>query len=267
MTIYLLYVLVGALSGILAGLLGVGGGVIIVPALVYLFARQQFPVAHIQHMAVGTSLACILFTSLSSIRAHHGRKNVDWAIIRRMAPAVVAGAFVGCWLASQISTRALQWFFVVFLYALVVQMFMKTRGHAGQHPRAIPAAALVSAGSVIGGVSSLVGVGGGSMVIPFLTWHQVGMRIAIGTSAAVGFVIALSGAAGNILFGKSSGTLHGASLGFIYLPALAGVALTSVLTAPLGARLAHHLPVPILRRFFAVLLFVIATQMLIGLLA
>ena len=264
MTIWLMYCLLGSVVGVLAGLLGVGGGIIIVPVLAVLFAKQQFVASHIQHMVVGTSLASIVFTSIASMRAHHERECVDWGIVKRMAPAIVVGTFAGSWLTSQVSTRFLQWLFGVFLYVVVAQMFMKAEVKHS-HRQSKHTVAMTVAGGLIGGVSSMVGIGGGSMVVPFLSWCNVAMRTAIGTSSAIGFFIALSGTVGSIIFGRAETALPKYSLGYVYLPALAGIAIFSMLTAPVGARLAHKLPVPMLKRGFALLLFALGTKLLLNL--
>ena len=264
MIMWLMYCALGAVTGVLAGLLGIGGGVIIVPALGVLFAHQQFAPDQIQHMVVGTSLASILFTSISSMKAHHERENVDWSIVRRMAPAIVIGTLSGAWLASQVSTRFLQWLFVIFLYTLAAQMLMKESVRPA-HTRSKHTVAMTLVGGLIGGLASMVGIGGGSMVVPFLSWCNVAMRTAIGTSSAIGLFIALAGTVGSIIFAKSDAALPGLSLGYVHLPALVGIAVFSMLTAPLGAKLAHRLPVPILKKGFALLLFVIGTKLLLNL--
>lgn len=263
MTFWLLYLALGAFAGVLAGLLGVGGGLIIVPVLTFIFTAQHMPAPFILHLALGTSLASIIFTSISSLRAHNGRGAVDWQVFSRVTPGILIGTFAGSWVAAQLSTRMLKGFFVVFLYYVAVQMLldMKPKAH-----RQLPGASgMFGAGGIIGGISSLVGIGGGSMSVPFLLWCNVSLRNAIGTSAAMGLPIAVAGAAGYLVNGLGASSLPPYSLGFIYLPALFGIAVVSILTAPLGARLAHSLPVPLLKKFFAVLLFGMATKMLLGL--
>jgi uncharacterized membrane protein YfcA len=263
MTFWLWYCGVGAGAGVLAGLMGVGGGVVIVPALVVLFRMQQFPEGHIQHLAVGTSLACILFTSLSSLRAHHHRGAVDWRIVRRISPGIVIGTLAGSVVASQVSTRVLQGIFVIFLYYVIIQMLVKMKVRPS---RELPGGGGIAlAGGVIGGISSLVGIGGGTMTVPFLVWCTTTMHTAIGTSAAVGFPIALAGTVGNIATGHGVPNLPPFSLGYVHLPSLAGIAFASSLTAPLGARITHSLPVPTLRKGFALFLLVVNTRLLIGL--
>lgn len=262
MTVWLMYLALGTFAGVLAGLLGVGGGIIIVPVLTFIFTAQQIPEAHILHLALGTSLASIMFTSISSLRAHHGRGAVDWTVVRRISAGIVVGTFAGSWVAAQLSTQFLKGFFVVFLYYVATQMLLniKPKPH-----RQLPGLAGMSGmGGLIGGISSLVGIGGGTMTVPFLIWCNVALHRAIGTSAAVGFPIALAGAAGYLVNGWSA-TLPEYSLGFIYLPALVGVSAASIVTAPFGAKLAHSLPIDLLKKIFALLLFVMGTRMLLTL--
>ena len=262
MAAWLLYLGLGAFAGVLAGLLGVGGGLVIVPILTFIFTAQQLPAEHILHLALGTSLASIMFTSISSLRAHHLRGAVDWFVVRRITPGIMAGTFFGSWVAAQLSTGILKGFFVVFLYFVAVQMLLDIRPHS--HRQLPGPTAMFGIGGLIGGVSSLVGIGGGSMSVPFLIWCNIALRNAIGTSAAIGFPIALAGAAGYVINGLAV-TLPTHTLGFVYLPALIGVSLASVLTAPFGARLAHSLPISGLKKIFALLLVVMGTKMLIGL--
>lgn len=247
----------------LAGLLGVGGGLIIVPVLAFVFAAQHFPEAYILHMALGTSLASIAFTSISSLRAHHAHAAVDWPIVRRITPGIVAGTLLGSVLAAWLSTVFLKVFFVAFLFYAGTQMLLNIRPKAA---RQLPQlTGMFVAGSIIGAVSSLVGIGGGTLSVPFMTWCNVALHRAIGTSAAIGFPIAVAGAFGYAANGYGLAGLPANSFGFIYLPALLGVAIASVLTAPFGARLAHRLPVPKLKRIFAMLLYVLAFRMLASL--
>lgn len=260
----LLYLALGGAAGVLAGLLGVGGGVVIVPALSALFAWQHLPDAVNLHLALGTSLASIAFTSVASVRAHHERGAVDWRVFRRVTPGILLGTTLGSWTASRLSGRLLAALFVVFLFYVALQMLLDVRPRP---TRRLPGAGgMLGAGSVIGGVSSLVGIGGGSMSVPFLVWCNVSVRDAIGTSAAIGLPIAVAGAAGYVANGLAVEALPPHSLGFVYLPALLGVALASTLAAPLGARLAHALPVPVLKRLFALLLAAVGTKMLTSLL-
>ena len=259
MTAWLMYASLGAFAGILAGLLGVGGGLIIVPVLTFIFTAQHLPDVHILHLALGTSLASIMFTSISSLRAHNQRGAVDWMVVRRISLGIMAGTFGGSWIAAQLSTRFLKAFFIVFLYYVATQMLLniKPKPH-----RQLPGlTAMFGVGGVIGGVSSLVGIGGGSLSVPFLTWCNVAIHRAIGTSAAIGFPIAVAGAVGYVVNGLSA-QLPPFSLGFVYLPALAGISTASIVTAPIGAKLAHSLPVDKLKKIFALLLIVMGTKLL-----
>ncbi|GAW65996.1 membrane protein [Geoanaerobacter pelophilus] len=262
MTFWLLYVALGAFAGVLAGLLGVGGGLVIVPVLTFIFTAQHMPDAHILHLALGTSLASIMFTSVSSLRAHHRRGAVEWTVVRRISAGILVGTFAGSWVASQLSTRFLKGFFVVFLYYVALQMLLNIKPKP--HRQLPELAAMSGVGGVIGGVSSLVGIGGGTMTVPFLVWCNVAIQRAIGTSSAVGFPIALAGAAGYLVNGLSA-ELPQYSLGFVYLPALAGISATSMMTAPFGAKLAHTLPIDLLKKIFALLLVVMGTKMLLSL--
>ncbi|WP_306535925.1 sulfite exporter TauE/SafE family protein [Geobacter sp.] len=260
----LAYLALGAFAGVLAGLLGVGGGLVIVPILTFLFSAQGLPAPYIAHLALGTSLATIIFTSVSSLRAHHGRGAVDWQVVRRISAGIVAGTLAGSWVAAQLSTRSLKVFFVIFLYYVALQMLLNIRPKPS---RQLPGTGgMLGVGGIIGGVSSLVGIGGGSLSVPFMAWCNIPMHTAIGTSAAIGFPIALAGAVGYVANGLTVATLPPWSLGFVYLPALAGIALASVITAPFGARLAHSLPVAGLKKTFAFLLMVMGTKLLAGLL-
>ena len=264
MEFWLLYLATGVFAGFLAGLLGVGGGLVIVPVLVFIFTAQHFPPEQVMHIALGTSLASIMFTSVSSLRAHHAHGAVNWAVVRGITPGIIAGTLGGTVVAAQLSTAFLKVFFVVFLYYVATQMVLNIKP---KPTRELPGrAGMFGVGSVIGAVSSLVGIGGGTLSVPFMTWCNVKLHQAIGTSAAIGFPIAAAGAAGYIANGWMRDALPAYSLGFVYLPALAGLVAASVLTAPFGARLAHRLPVVRLKQVFALLLYALGTRMLFSLL-
>lgn len=262
MTVWFMYIALGAFAGVLAGLLGVGGGLIIVPMLIFIFTAQGLPEGQILHLALGTSLASIMFTSISSLRAHHLRGAVDWLVVRRISFGIVVGTFGGSWVAAQLSSRVLKISFVIFIFYVALQMLLNIKPKP--HRQLPGGTAMFGVGGLIGAVSSLVGIGGGSMSVPFLLWCNVAMHRAIGTSAAIGFPIALAGAAGYVVNGLSA-TLPPYSLGFVYLPALLGVAAASIVTAPLGARLAHSLPVGGLKKIFALLLVGMGVKMLLSL--
>lgn len=259
-----LYLCIGALAGVLAGLLGIGGGLVIVPMLTFVFTSQG--VAHdvILHMALGTSLASILFTSVSSMRSHHKHQAVVWQVVYRITPGILVGTFLGTWIAAMLSTNFLKGFFGVFLYYVATQMLM---GIKPKSTREIPGTAgIFTAGNIIGIFSSLVGIGGGTLSVPFLVWCNTKIHKAIGTSAAIGFPIAIAGTLGYIINGLGVEHLPAMSIGFINLVALAGIVAASVLTAPVGVKLAHSLPIDKLKKIFALLLYVVGTRMLISIL-
>lgn len=255
---------VGLIAGILAGLLGVGGGLVIVPMLIFCFTSQNINSEVIMHIALGTSLASIIFTSISSFLAHHKRGAVDWSIVKKITPGILIGTFFGTMVASQLSTDFLKSFFCVFLYAVATQMIINKKPKASKE---IPGrVGLFGVGSVIGIASSLVGIGGGSLSVPFMLRCNIAAHRAIGTSAAIGLPIAIAGAFGYIVNNLHAAGLPPYSLGYVYLPALAFIVLFSVLTAPLGAKLAHALPVNKLKQIFALFLYAVATKMAWGLL-
>lgn len=262
--IIVMYLAVGLIAGVLAGLLGVGGGVVIVPMLVFCFTKQGINPEQIMHMALGTSLASIIFTSISSFMSHHRRGAVEWSIVKRIVPGILVGTFGGTFIASRLSTGFLKGFFCIFLYTVATQMLLNKKPKASRNLPATPG--MFGVGSVVGVVSALVGIGGGSLSVPFMLWCNVTAHRAIGTSAAIGFPIAIAGAVGYIVNNLHSVGLPPYSLGFVYLPALVGIVVSSVFTAPLGVKLAHSLPVDKLKRIFAVFLYVVATKMVWSLL-
>lgn len=260
--ILLTYLLVGAFAGVIAGLLGVGGGLIIVPVLALLFQRWGFADGVVMHLAIGTSLATIVLTAISSMRAHHRRGAVDWPVFRRLTPGVVAGALAGAVIADFMPTHALRLFFGVFELAVAVQIGFQLM--AAPHRRLPGKAGMTTAGAVIGAVSSVVGIGGGTLTVPFLAWCNVALRNAVATSSAVGLPIALAGAVGFVATGWKTPDLPAWTTGYLYWPAFVGIGVASLMFAPVGAWLAHTLPVAILRRFFAVFLAVLGVRMLLG---
>lgn len=263
--IALMYLAVGLIAGLLAGLLGVGGGLIIVPMLVFCFIKQGVAPEVLMHLALGTSLASIIFTSISSALSHHRRGAVAWDIVRRIVFGILIGTFLGTMVASRLSTGFLQAFFCLFLYAVATQMILNKKPKAS---REMPGnVGMFGVGNVIGVASALVGIGGGTLSVPFMIWCNVAAHRAIGTSAAIGFPIAVAGALGYIVNNLQATGLPAYSLGYVYLPALLFIVCFSVLTAPLGARLAHALPVDKLKRIFALFLYVVATRMAWGLFA
>ena len=257
---FLLYAGAGAAAGVLAGLLGVGGGIVIVPVLSMLFAWQGVSGQYLMQMALGTSLASIMFTSISSMRAHNKHGAVRWPVVKAIAPGIIVGTLGGSWLASMLSSSFLRGFFLCFLYYVSFQMFLNIKPKPSREIPGTPG--MLGTGGFIGFISALVGIGGGTMSVPFMAWCNIPMHQAVGTSAAIGFPIALAGTVGYIFGGMGKAGLPEYSLGFIYLPALICLVVFSMLTAPTGARIAHKLPVAKLKRVFALFLFLMATRML-----
>ena len=259
---FAVYLLLGAFVGVVAGLLGVGGGLIIVPVLILLFQQYGFSAGIITHLAVGTSLATIMLTSISSVRAHHAHGAVQWPVFLQLTPGIVIGTLAGALLASVISSASLKTFFGFFELAVALQMALELRPSAARSLPRLPGMSL--AGSVIGAVSALVGIGGGTLTVPFLVWCNISMQKAVATSSACGLPIAVAGAVGFVLTGWQNPQLPAGSTGFVYWPAFFGIILTSMLTAPLGARLAHRLPSRTLKKVFAVFLAILGLRMLLA---
>ena len=256
------YLGIGALVGFAAGLLGIGGGVVMVPLLVLVFSGHGLPSEHVLHLALGTAIAAMVFTSIASMRAHHAHGAVDWSIARAMSPGMLVGSFGAALLAGVIPTRPLAVVFTAFVFYAATSILLDLKPST---TRELPGpAGIFAAGAIIGAISSLLAAGGAFMTIPFLTWCRVPLRRAIGTAAANGLPIALAGTAGYVLHGLRVPGLPTPNLGYVYLPALALVVTTSMLAAPLGARVAHRLPVKQLRVVFALLLYVFALRMLVG---
>ncbi len=261
---WLIYPLLGMFAGFVAGLFGVGGGLTIVPLLFMIFTAQHFPVEHVMHLSLGTAMATIIFTSISSMRAHHSHGAVRWDIVKSLAPGLVIGTLGGSFIATWVPTRPLAMIFTAIVYYASLQMMLdfKPKPH-----RALPGGTgMAAAGGTIGVISSLVAAGGGFLSIPFMVFCNVVIHQAIGTSAALGFPIAVAGTVGYIASGLKTSGLPEFSFGFIYLPAFIGIVAMSMLIAPLGAKTAHKLPVKQLKRAFGGMLALLATKMLHGLL-
>jgi uncharacterized membrane protein YfcA len=248
-------------TGFLAGLLGIGGGMIMVPFLtLILSARGVAPDLTIK-MAIATSMATIIFTSVSSVRAHHRRGAVRWDVVKRLAPGIVIGSLVSSLgVFALLKGNVLAIVFALFVGFSATQMFLDKKP---KPTRQLPGpAGTVAAGGVIGFVSGLVGAGGGFISVPFMAWCNIAIHSAVATSAALGFPIAVANVAGYVASGLRVENLPPASFGYIWLPGLVLIALFSVFTAPLGARAAHALPVARLKRVFASLLYLLAIYML-----
>lgn len=257
---FILYLVFGAIVGIFAGLLGVGGGTVLVPILDFTLDMANIATSVAHHMALATSMASIIFTSVSSARSHNKRGTVLWNIVKIMTPGIIAGTFLGSFVVSEIPTRPLKLIFAGFLFYVAAQMIMDFKPKAS---RQLPGkTGMFIASLIIGVISSFIGIGGGSLIIPFLVMCNVPMINVIGVSAALGFPIALAGTIGFIVNGIGVPDLPPWSLGFVYLPALAGLVIASMLTAPIGVRLSHSLPVKTLKRFFGCVLGAIAIKMM-----
>lgn len=254
--------LLGVGAGFLAGLLGVGGGMVMVPFLTVLLTQRGVAADLAVKMAIATAMATILFTSLSTLRAHHRRGAIRWDIVRGMAPGIVVGGLAaGAGVFALVKGQALALFFAAFVGYTATQMLRAT---VPEPTRQLPGpGGQAAAGAGIGFLAGLVGAGGAFIAVPFMTRCNVPIHNAVATGAAIGFPVALASTAGYVIGGWSQPATLPGSLGFLYLPALALIALASVLTAPLGARAAHALNVRQLRRIFAMMLYVLAADMLL----
>ena len=252
--------LLGIVTGFLAGLLGIGGGMVMVPFMTIILSGRGIDADLAVKMAIATSMSTIIFTSLSSVWAHHRRGAVRWDIVQRLAPGIVLGSLIaslgvfallkGAWLAI---------IFALFVGFSATQMFLNKKP---KPTRQMPAAAgQLAVGGIIGFVSGLVGAGGGFISVPFMAWCNIAMHNAVATSAALGFPIAVANVIGYAIAGQGTQGLPPFSVGYVWIPALIVVAIFSFSTAPLGARMAHQLPVDRLKRIFASVLYALAAYM------
>lgn len=259
--VLIFYLLIGLAAGVLGGLLGVGGGLVTVPSLMLIFWCLDFPPEFLVHLAIGTSLGAMVFTAAASAYAHSLKNGVDGPFFRGLAPGIILGAIGSAWIAKQLSSQVLEKIFgvclcVIGLYFCISKATVK-EGHLGR-PYFLLLAAL---GIGIGGISTILGIGGGIITVPLLTAFRLPMRNAIATSAATGFLIAVSGAASFLMVGIQEKIVPG-SVGYLYLPAFIPIGIAAMVTAPLGARLTYILPTEILRRIFGVFLWLTGVTML-----
>lgn len=260
MLLILTYILIGAIAGTLSGLLGIGGGLIVVPSLAYMFARQHFNPAIIMHMAVATSLSIMIITSSRSLLLHYKRKIKFWAIYRRLVVGVIIGTIVGVVLAHFLHSNVLRIIFGVFVALMAIRMLF---GHKAKRSQHFPSTIVMNCVSfIIGAKSGLLGLGGGVVTVPFLLYCNVGMREAVITSIATSLTIAVIGTIAVLITGSYAHGLPSWTTGYIYWPATLTVAIGSVLFAPLGVKLSHWLPTQILKRVFGIVLVLIAIHML-----
>ena len=255
-----LYILTGACAGFAAGLLGIGGGLIIVPVLFFIFSAQGQETQYLMQMALTTSLATIVITSISSTRAHHKKQAVLWPLVFLLSPGIILGAWSGGLFASAINSDSLKSFFAIFEFAVAINLLLHKQ--PAQHNTAIKKPVAAAGGTVIGFVSTLVGIGGGTMTVPFLHWFNISMRNAVATSAACGFPIALIGTI-SYLYASYDLPLSGShSIGYLQYEAFLFIAGSSFLFAPLGAKTAHRISEKTLRLSFSFILFILGFIML-----
>ena len=253
------FLALGAFIGFLAGLLGIGGGFTLVPVLIEVFSREGFATEHLVSMAIGTSAGTIMFTSLSSARAHHARGAVAWPVVAAMSPGLVAGSLLGPQIASALPAPVMAGIFGGFIWFGAYRMLNSRPTVAS---RQLPGrAGMLGMGALIGTISGMVGIGGAFLSVPFMTRCNVKMHAAVATSAALGLPIAVAATVGFALAGLRKTGLPPYSVGYVYVPALVAIAITSTLLAPLGARAAHAMPVARLRYAFATMLSVLGAYM------
>ncbi|MDO6441147.1 sulfite exporter TauE/SafE family protein [Marinobacter sp. 2_MG-2023] len=253
--------LVGAVAGVIAGLFGIGGGVVIVPALIVALNQQGVDPAVVVHLAIGTSLAIITVTGASSAFGHWKKGAVAFHLLRQMLPGLMAGAVLGGLIADQLPADLLERYFGIFMLVLALRMLFSKPAETGKQPVGLPV--MLGAGGLIGAISALFGIGGGVLNVPWLARNGASMARAIGTSAACGLPIAAVGAGTFVLTGQGQSTLPAYSSGYLYWPAFVGIALISVPCARLGVRLAHHLSPQLLKRLFAFLMLLVGFKLII----
>jgi uncharacterized membrane protein YfcA len=250
----------GIVAGILAGMLGIGGGVVIVPALVLILAAQDFPPEFIVITAVATSLCTIIFTSISAARAQIKRKAVDWTIFKLWAPTVVTGSFLSGFIAARLPAIVLEIGIAVFL--LVISLIMLSKW-VPDPARTMPGKGGTTGLGLFSGIlSGLAGIGGGNVMVPLMVFFNVPMQRAVATSSTLGFPLAVVGTLGYVISGWGQSVMPW-SLGYVYLPAVGLIAVFTVLLAPAGVALSHRIPAPILKRCFGGLLLLVAAKMLL----
>ena len=253
LTLILELALLGLCTGFLAGPLGLGGGMLMVPFLTFILTARGYPQAHVIKMAVATSLATICFTSLSSVRAHHRRGAVRWDIVRKLAPGILLGAFLGSQIAAAMPARVLGYLFAGFVGFSATQMIFNRKPKPS---RTLPGTGgMFGVGNLIGVISALVGAGGAFISVPFMTWCNITIHSAVATSAALGFPIALAGTIGYLVAGWNLPEMPPGALGYLYWPGFLVLSAASMATAPIGARVAHSLDIAPLKQVFAVVLY------------
>lgn len=272
MDIFILYyIAAGAFAGLLAGLFGIGGGMIIVPALIYIFKAQGIPETALTHVGIGTSLSTIIVTSISSLRTHNNKGAVNWNVWKRMAPGLVIGSLIGAGIASIIHGDSLQAIIGAGAFLVGLKMlFMKNKSlEENDYGKLLSPIGQTGLGGFIGIISAIFGIGGGTLTVPILSYYGLKIQNAVGTSAACGLPIAAAGAFGFFIFGQFidptiKETLPSGILGFVHIYAFISVSLASFLTAQIGAKLAHKLPAKTLKKSFAVLLLIVGIKLILN---
>lgn len=261
MFLFVLYLLVGAFAGVLAGLFGIGGGMVIVPVLIFSFIAIDISPDILTHMAVATSLASIVFTSISSVWEHHRNNAILWRIVKLMTLGLIVGTAIGVFFISSVPGPVLQKLIGIFAMLISIKMLLDWQlPGEGKEPGA---SGLTLAGGLIGFASSWFGIGGGTFTVPYLSWLRINMRNVVATSAVCGLPIALAATITNIVTGWNHPDLPEWSTGFVYWPAVLGIAIASMPCARIGAKLAHSLNTKLLKRLFAILLFVVGIRFLL----
>ncbi len=260
----LLYLALGSLVGFMAGLLGLGGGGILVPLLVTIFSYQGVGVDNAVHLALGTSLACMIISSTASIRAHASRQAIVWKVVYGMAPGIIAGAFLTSRIATRVNPVYIAIFFALFMALVAGQMFLNWKPKVSLKPAKY--GGLLMAGTGIGSVSALAAVGGGFLTVTYLSYKNVDMKKAIGTSAAIGFPIAIAGTVGYMISGWSETSGDPYTFGFVYVPAFLLISVASVIAAPYGAGCSHSLPEAHLKKIFVAISLALSIKMLFSVL-
>jgi uncharacterized membrane protein YfcA len=257
------YLLLGVIAGVLAGLFGVGGGIVFVPALLIGFEWLDVPESVLTHLTVGTSLACVVFTASSSIIAHHRRQGVIWKSVKEMSGFLLLGAILGAWTADQLSGFVLRLILGSFLLVMAIKMLFEKTSQVETAKESNPALVVTGLmGLLTGWISSMLGIAGGALTVPFLKAYGAPIKKAIGTASALGLPIAVAGSVTHILVAGDNQYLPRWSLGYVYLPAFFGIVATSAYFAKWGARLAHHLDQVVLQRLFGLLLGFLAIRMI-----
>lgn len=245
----------------LAGLLGIGGGMVIVPAMIWLAPQLGVPAEHVMHVALGTSMATICFIAMSSARSHYARGSVSIPLLKVLIPGIAIGGLLGAFIADYMNTEWLAWLFSIFAILVGIKLLSganpEAKGAKTEGKQRLPA------GIVMGAISSLVGIGGGSVVVPYLLYHKEKLVVAIGTAAACGLPLAIMAAIGYVVTGWGTESLPASHIGYVYWPAMIAIAVGSMLTAPVGAYLAHKLPTKVIKRIFAVLLIIVAVKIIV----